>query len=133
MAERSQLAQLRALSTRYHLLENGHLDGASGRPPPTAPGAGAAGLALRVFYCAPGPGALAAAVRRLADPAHSLRRQAPWRQQQWLQDRPFALSGFEYLAAYEVQAALNETPDSRSASFSARDNPAYYALDQGRY
>jgi len=134
VAERSQLAQLRALTSHYQLLRNGHLDGAADRvqrlPRPVY------GRLASLFQFFSERQALARIQPQFAGSLalpDSLRQQDPWTQQQWLKDRPFALSGFEHLESYELQAVLNEEPASRSASFYVRENPKYYALGQGRY
>jgi hypothetical protein len=134
VAERSQLAQLRALASRYQLLRNGHLDGAAARVPRLP--RPVYGRLASLFHFFSERNALASLQPQFAGSLalpDSLRQQDPWMQQQWLKDRPFALSGFEYLESYELQAALNEEPESRSASFYVRENPKYYALGQGRY
>jgi hypothetical protein len=134
VAERSQLSQLRALASRYSLLQNGHLDGANARVPDLPrPVRGRLASLLLFFSQREALASLQpqfAGSLRLPD---SLRRQDLWAQQQWLKDRPFALSGFEYLEPYQLQDALNGAPDDRSASFSVRDVPKYFALGQGRY
>jgi hypothetical protein len=138
VAERSQLAQLRELTERYKLLENGHLDGANGRAADLPRRAYGRLASLFGFFSA--RNALATIQPQFAGSLQlpdSLRREGPWAQEQWLKERPFALSGFDYLESYELQAALNDTPNNRaessSASFYVRDTPPYLALGQGRY
>jgi hypothetical protein len=134
VAERSQLAQLRELTTRYHLLENGHLDGANARAPHLPrPVYGRLASLFDFFSTRNALGSLQPQFAGSLALPDSLRRNEPWMQQQWLKERPFALSGFEYLESYQLQGALNEEPASRAASFSVRDTPKYYALGQGRY
>jgi hypothetical protein len=135
VAERSQLRQLQALTTRYHLLQNGHLDGANARVPDLPRRVHGRLVSLLEFFSK--RDALAALQPQFAGSLalpDSLRRQDHWAQQQWLQYRPFDLSGFEYLEAYALQAALNDAPDQEDyISFYVRHAPAYYALGQGRY
>jgi len=135
VAERSQLGQLRALTTRYHLLQNGHLDGANGRVPdlPRA----VHGRLASLFHFFAERDALVALQSQFAGSLvlpDSLRSRGLWEQRQWRSNRPFDLSGFAYLDTYELQQALNDTADQEEfANFFVRDAPAYYSLGQGRY
>jgi len=134
VAERSQLGQLRELAARYHLLHNGHLDGAATRVPNLPRPAHGRLASLFQFFSR--RQALASLQPQFAGSLQlpdSLRRTEALAQQEWLKDRPFALSGFEYLESYELQAALNAEPASRAASFYTRDTPKYYALGQAHY
>ncbi len=136
VAERSQLSQLRALTTRYHLLQHGHLDGASARVPNLPRRAHGRLASLFGFFST--REALAALQPQFAGSLalpDSLRRQSHWAQQQWRRYRPFDLSGFGYLETYELQAALHDAPDQADdyTNFYVRDTPRYYALGQGRY
>lgn len=135
VAERSQLAQLRELTDRYHLVQNGHLDGAAGRVP---------GLPRRVrgrvaslFNFFSERRALAALQPQFAGSLalpDSLRRQDYWEQQQWLGYRPFELSGFEQLQGYALEEALRDAPEQEDyTGFYVPNAPRYYALGQGRY
>ena len=136
VAERSQRSQLRELTTHYHLLQGGHLDGANGRVPDLPRRVRGRLASLFGFFSE--RDALAALQPQFAGSLalpDSLRRQDHWAQEQWLNYRPFNLSGFEYLQAYELQAALNDVPGQEEAStnFFVRDAPQYYPLGQGRY
>jgi hypothetical protein len=134
VAERSQLGQLRELTGRYHLLQNGHLDGANGRVPNLPRPARGRLASLFTFFAE--RDALARLQPQFAGSLalpDSLREQTYWEQAQWRKNRPFALSGFEYLESYELQQALNDVPDEQSTSYFVRDMPRYYALGQGRY
>jgi hypothetical protein len=134
VAERSQLAQLRELTDRYHLLQNGYFDGANGRVPNLPRPVRGRLASLFTFFAE--RDALARLQPQFAGSLalpDSLRRQAYWEQGQWRKDRPFALSGFEYLESYELQQALNDTPEEQSTSYMVRDMPRYYPLDRGRY
>jgi hypothetical protein len=134
VAERSQLAQLRGLTDRYPLLQNGHFDGASGRVPNLPRPVRGRLASLFTFFAE--RDALARLQPQFAGSLtlpDSLRRQPYWEQWQWRRDRPFALSGFEYLESYELQQALNDTPDEQSTSYMVRNTPKYYALGKGRY
>ena len=135
VAERSQLGQLRALTTRYHLLRGGQLDGAAARVPDLP--RRVRGRLASLFGFFGERDALTALQPQFAGSLalpDSLRRQEPWAQQQWRKSRPFDLSGFEYLEGYELQTALSEVPgQGEYTSFSMREPPRYYALGQGRY
>ena len=75
VAERSQLAQLRELTTRYGLLRNGRLDGAAARAPELPQNAQRRLSSIFLFFQRPRcPGPPATAVRGLAGAA---RRPAP--------------------------------------------------------
>jgi hypothetical protein len=134
VAERSQLGQLRELTDRYHLLQNGHLDGASARVPNLP--RPVRGRLASLFYFFAERDALARLQPQfagsLAQP-DSLRGHVAWEQMQWRKDRPFELSGFEYLESYELQQALNDTPAEQSTGYFVSNMPRYYALGQGRY
>ena len=134
VAERSQLAQLRALTSHYQLLQNGHLDGANARVPglPRA----VRGRLASLFYFFAERNALARLQPQFAGSLalpDSVRQQPAYAQQQWRKDRPFALSGFEYLESYELQEALNDVPGQQSTGYYVPNMPSYYALGQGRY
>jgi hypothetical protein len=134
VAERSQLGQLRALTNRYQLLQNGHLYGASAR----APGLPRAvrGRLASLFYFFAERNALARLQPQFAGSLalpDSVREQSAYVQRQWRKDRPVELSGFEYLESYELQQAFNDTPGQQSTYYSVRDMPSYYALGQGQY
>ena len=134
VAERSQLGQLRELTDRYHLLHNGHLDGANGRVPNLPRPVRGRLASLFTFFAE--RDALAHLQPQFAGSLalpDSLRGQPYWEQWQWRKNRPFALSGFEYLESYELQQALNDTPNEQSTSYSVHDMPRHYALGQGRY
>ena len=135
VAECSQLQQLRNLTDRYHLLQSGHLDQASARVPELPRRVRGRLASLFGFFSE--REALAALQPQFAGSLalpDSLRRQDRWAQQQWLAYRPFELSGFKYLQAYELQAALNDAPDEEDYnSFYVRNSPSYYALGRGRY
>ena len=134
VAERSQLGQLRELTDRYHLLHNGHLDGANGRVPNLPRPVRGRLASLFTFFAE--RDALARLQPQFAGSLalpDSLRGQPYWEQWQWRKNRPFALSGFEYLESYELQQALNDTPDEQSTSYSVHDMPRHYALGQSRY
>ncbi|GAB3637373.1 hypothetical protein GCM10027422_29630 [Hymenobacter arcticus] len=134
VAERSQLSELRALTNRYHLLQNGHLDGANGRVP-SLPRA-VRGRLTSLFYFFAERDKLARLQPQFAGSLalpDSLREVTSWEQQQWRKYRPFDLSGFEYLEDYQLQQALNDTPEQQSTDYSVRNVPQYYALGQGKY
>ena len=134
VAERSQLGQLRALTDRYHLLRNGHLDGAVPRAP-TLPRV-ARGRLASIFGFFDKRDALAHLQPQFAGSLHlpdSLRRQDLYVQREWLTNRPYELSGLEYFEPYQLREALNESPESSSVSFFVRDPPGYFALGQGQY
>ncbi|TPG66534.1 DUF4153 domain-containing protein [Hymenobacter nivis] len=134
VAERSQLAQLRALTSRYQLLQKGRLDGAARRVPSLPRPVRGRLSSLFDFFsrC----DALARLQLQFAGPLHlpdSLRHRDAYEQQEWRQDRPFALSGFEHYEPYQLQNALNEGPENNSINFYVRDPAKYVALGQGRY
>ncbi|RZK54289.1 MAG: DUF4153 domain-containing protein, partial [Hymenobacter sp.] len=134
VAERSQLAQLHELTDRYHLLQNGHFDGANSRVPNLPRPVRGRLASLFTFFAE--RDALARLQPQFASSLalpDSLRRQPYWEQGQWRKNRPFALSGFEYLESYELQQALNDTPEEQATSYSVRNTPKYYALGKGRY
>ena len=134
VAERSQLGQLRELTDRYHLLQNGHLDGASARVPALPRPVRGRLASLFTFFAE--RDALARLQPQFAGSLalpDSLRGQPYWEQAQWRRDRPFALSGFEYLESYELQQALHDAPDEQSTSYLVPNRPRYYALGRGRY
>jgi hypothetical protein len=134
VAERSQLSQLRELTDRYHLLQNGRFDGANSRVPNLPRPVRGRLASLFTFFAE--RDALARLQPQFAGSLvlpDSLRRQPYWEQGQWRKSRPFALSGFEYLDSYELQQALNDTPDEQSTSYSVRNTPKYYALGEGQY
>jgi hypothetical protein len=134
VAERSQLGQLRDLTDRYHLLQNGHFDGASARVPNLP--RPVRGRLASLFYFFAERDALGCLQPQFAGslaPPDSLRKHAAWEQMQWRKNRPFELSGFEYLESYELHQALNDTPEEQSTRYFVRNMPRYYALGQGRY
>lgn len=135
VAERSQLCQLQALTTRYQLLQHGHLDGANGRVPDLP--RPVRGRLASLFNFFSERRALAALQPQFAGSLalpDSLRHQDYWEQQQWLGYRPFELSGFEQLQGYALQEALRDAPEQEEyTSFYVRNAPRYYALGRGRY
>lgn len=134
VAERSQLHQLRALAAQYGLLQNGHFDGAAGRVPNLPrPVQGRLASLFNFFSSRDALASLQPHFAGSLQPPAGLRRRDHWEQERWREDRPFELSGFEYLESYQLQAALNEGPESVSASFYVVDPPKYFALGQGRY
>ncbi|RZK60980.1 MAG: DUF4153 domain-containing protein [Hymenobacter sp.] len=134
VAERSQLHELHALASRYHLLQNGHLDGANGRVP-NLPRAVRGRLAsLFTFFAERNE--LARLQPQFANSLtlpDSLRHQPRWDQEQWRRYRLFDLSGFEYLESYQLEQALNDTLEEKSTDYSVRSIPSYYALGRGNY
>jgi hypothetical protein len=130
VAERNQLAQLRAFTTRYHLLRNGHLDGMGSRVPHLPRPVYGRLVSLFGFFSE--RQALARLQPQFAGSLalpDSLWRQSPGTQQQWLEERPLVLSNIGSRESY----VLNEVADSLAASFFVRSTPNYYALGQGRY
>jgi hypothetical protein len=134
VAERSQLRQLRELAAQYSLLENGHFDGAAGRVPNLPrPVRGRLASLFNFFSSRDALVSLQPQFAGSLQPPAGLRRHDYWEQERWREDRPFELSGFEYLESYELQAALNEGPESVSANFYVVDPPKYFALGRGQY
>ena len=132
VAERSQLGQLRALAAQYNLLRNGHFDGAAARVPNLPRPVRGRLASLFGFFTR--RDALASLQPQFAGslrPPVGLRGR--WEQERWYEDRPFELSGFEFIGAYQGQDALNEGPETISANFYVLDPPRYFALGQGRY
>ena len=134
MAERSQLRQLRELASQYNLLKNGHFDGAAARVPNLPrPVRGRLASLFNFFSSRDALMSLQPQFAGSLQPPVGLHRHDHWEQERWREDRPFELSGFEYLESYQLQAALNEGPESVSANFNVVDPPKYFALGQGRY
>ncbi|MDO7874403.1 DUF4153 domain-containing protein [Hymenobacter sp. ASUV-10] len=133
-AERSQLRQLRELVEQYQLGPGGRLDGAAAQVP-TLPLA-VRGRLSSLFDFFSKRDALAALQPQfagsLALPA-GLRDRSPWEQDQWRQDRPFELSGFEHFEPYQLQANGAGGAASTWVGFYVQDPPRYYSLGGGRY
>ena len=134
VAERSQLAQLRALTERYHLLHDGHLDGAITRatrlPRPVR------GRLASVFNFFVRRDALARLQPQFAGSLQlpdSLRRQEAYAQRQWLDDRLFELSGLARFEPYELEDNPAGGPRRVTTNYYVRDPTAYHALGQGLY
>ena len=132
MAEHSQL---QALTTRYPLLQNGHLDVTNGRVPDLP--RPVRGWRASLFNFFSERRALATLQPQFAGSLalpDSLRHQDYWEQQQWLDYQPFELSGFEQLQSYPLQEAVNDAPEQAEYNnFFVRNAPRYYALGQGCY
>jgi hypothetical protein len=134
VAERSQLRELRELVGRYHLQQNGHLDGANGRAPDLPYAVRGRLASLFSFFAERNE--LARLQPQFAGSLalpDSLRSHPHWDQEQWRKYRLFDLSGFEYLDSYQLHQALSDTLEQKSTDYSVRDIPSYYALGQGRY
>ncbi|UOR07506.1 DUF4153 domain-containing protein [Hymenobacter aerilatus] len=127
VAQRSQLKQLREISTEYGLLKGGKLDGAGQRVPKLPLQVRQritsifefftdrdATRQLQPFFTA-----------SLALP-DSLQKQEEWKQRQWQQEQPFAVSDIQRVSRYATAA-----DDERTANFfnGAED----FDLGEGRY
>lgn len=133
-AERSQLHQLRELTERYPLLQGGRFDGAAARVPDLP--LPVRGRLSSLFDFFSKRDALAALQPQFAGSLQlpiGLRDRDPWEQDDWRENRPFELSGFEHYQSYQLQYALNEGPQNRTASFYVNKPKPYHALGQGRY
>jgi hypothetical protein len=133
-AERSQLRQLRELTERYQLLQGGRFDGAAARVPDLP--LPVRGRLSSLFDFFSERDALAALQPQFAGSLQlpdSLHGRDPWEQEQWRQDRPFELSGFEHYQSYQLQYALNEGPQNHTTSFYVHEPTHYYSLGRGRY
>ena len=127
VAQRSQLAQLREISTRYKLLKDGHLDGAGRRVPRLPLAARKRITSIFEFF------AERDAMDRLRplfvaslEMPDSLQHQSHWEQRSWQTNQLFTASGIDRVSRYQT------TEDAeQSANFFASDKS--HALGNGRY
>ncbi|QNE38900.1 DUF4153 domain-containing protein [Hymenobacter sp. NBH84] len=127
VAQRSQLSQLREISAEYGLLKDGKLDGAGQRVPKLSLQVRQRITSIFEFFADREATTqlqpFFAASLSLPD---SLQKQDEWKQQQWYQERPFAVSGVPRTSQYTT--ANNEQQTARFYN-----SAEHHDLGQGRY
>ncbi|AII50430.1 DUF4153 domain-containing protein [Hymenobacter sp. APR13] len=129
VAERSQLNQLREISTRYGLLKNGKLDGAGKRVPELPAATQKQVASIFDFF------AKRNSVERLQPlfattliPADSLLNKDGWQKNNWLKKRLFSVSGLEGPDSYDYREEIESTRQT----FYAKP-PDVRSLGNGKY
>ncbi|WP_019948939.1 DUF4153 domain-containing protein [Hymenobacter aerophilus] len=138
VAERSQLGQLRDLSQRFNLLQNGKLDGAARRHP-NLPFKEQQRLSsiFRFFADRNALPVLQPLFAGSLTPPDSVRNLSRRLQRRWgnsWQERPFTLTGYDRISPYAV-ASDSSSPSLRVNFGTERDDKTgeVYALGNGRY
>ena len=128
VAERSQLRQLLALSQRYGLLQNGHLD-AAGRRKANLPRA--ARLRISSIFDFFAERKASTQLQELftvsLTPPDSLRNAPHWQRRMWETDQLFALSGLPHTSLYD-----DDQDNATTLEFRAQESD-FQPLGNGRY